>query len=113
MASLFEVGQLCRQVDAFLLENSKITSPMLKVAQFERGQEWTDQLNALQQKINSRRNELMQELQAMNPAWESAGSPSAAQAKPLARLDEIYRLLGYLSRWAEQLQERVVQLSFG
>jgi DnaJ-domain-containing protein 1 len=109
MASLFEVGQLCRQVDAFLLENSKITSPMLKVQQFERGQEWTDQLNALQQKINSRRDELMIELQAMNAAWESAdGAP-----KPLARLDEIYRLLGYLTRWSEQIQERVAQISFG
>jgi hypothetical protein len=109
MESLFEVGQLCKKVDAFLLENSTITSPMLKVQQFERGQEWNDQLNALQQKINSRRNELMLELQAMNAAWESA----ASAPKPLERLDEIYRLLGYLTRWTAQIQERVAQISFG
>jgi len=112
MESLFEVGQLCRQVDAFLLENAKITSPLLKVKQFERGQEWTEQLYALRQKINSRRAELMLELPAMNAAWEPADGAIAPRAKPLDRLDEIYRLLGYLTRWSEQIQERVAQLSF-
>jgi hypothetical protein len=30
---------------------------------------------------------------------------------PLARLEEIYRLFGYLGRWVDQLGERIVKLS--
>ena len=114
MASLFEVGRLCHEVDLFLADNAKVVSPILKVQQFERGQEWTEKLNALQQKIGSRREELLVELKAMNPIWESAATVSAPDRElPLKRLDEIYRLLGYLTRWSAQIQERIVQLSFG
>src|ERR1051325_10997117 len=66
-----EVGQLCRDVDAFLPERAKVTSPLLKVQQFERGMEWTDKLQALQQRINAKRDELPAELKQMNAAWES------------------------------------------
>ena len=53
-----EVGQTCRDADAFLAEKSKVTSPLLKVQLFERGHEWVEKLNSLQQKINSKRDEL-------------------------------------------------------
>ncbi len=112
MTSLFEVGQLCKQADAFLVEYARVTSPILKVQSFEPAQEWTARLNALQQKIRLRRDELLLELKGMNAAWETAAAAGAPRAQlPLARLDEIYRLLGYLARWSGQLQERVVQLS--
>jgi DnaJ-domain-containing protein 1 len=110
-----EVGQTCRDADAFLAEKSKVTSPLLKVQLFERGQEWTDKLNALQQKINSKRDELSTELREMNSVWKSApqnGSPDRVGALPLERLEQIYRIFSYIARWSEQIQERVVQLSF-
>jgi curved DNA-binding protein CbpA len=110
MDAMFEIGRLCQQADAFLAERGKVTSPLLKVQWFERGHEWTEKLNARQQIINARREELSRELAAMNPAWEAAGTTRSGL--PLERLDAIYRLLGYLGRWSEQLQERVVQLSF-
>ena len=111
--SFFAVGQLCKEADAFLAQNATVTSPILKVQIFERAQEWIEKLNAMTRKINSRREELLQELAAMNPAWESASTANADRAKlPLERLEEIYRLLSYLARWSEQLQERIVQLSF-
>ncbi len=114
MNSLFEVGSLCKEVDSFLADNTKVTSPILKVQQFEHGQAWTEKLNALQQKIGSRREELLVELKAMNPIWESATTTSGTdKTLPLERLDEIYRLLGYLTRWSAQIQEKIVQLSFG
>jgi DnaJ-domain-containing protein 1 len=108
MDEFFEVGQLCRQVDAFLAEKNRVTSPMLKVQLFEQSQEWTDKLNALQQKINARREIVISELQAMNPLWESGSNRKPS----LERLEELYRLFSYLSRWSEQIQERIVQLSF-
>lgn len=90
-----------------------MTSPILKVQLFERGQEWTDQLSAVQRKINSRREELFQELKDMNSVWELVSQTGAARNKlPLGRLEEIYRLLGYFTRWSEQIQERIVQISF-
>ena len=110
-----EVGQTCRDADAFLAEKSKVTSPLLKVRMFERGHEWSEKLNALQQKINAKRESLSAELREMNSIWQSAppvGSPDRAVAFPLERLEQIYRTFSYIARWSEQIQERVVQLSF-
>ena len=110
-----EVGQTCRDADAFLAEKSKVTSPLLKVQLFERGHEWSDKLNALQQKINAKREALSAELREMNPVWQSApeiGSAARPAALPLERLEQMYRTLSYIARWSEQIQERVVQLSF-
>jgi DnaJ-domain-containing protein 1 len=108
--TLFEVGQICQKADRFLAEYEKAASPMLKVQLFERAQELTEQLMKLRQKNQARTEELLAELQAMNPLWEQAGESRAAL--PLERLDAVYRLLGYLGRWSEQVQERIVRLSF-
>jgi DnaJ-domain-containing protein 1 len=111
-----EVGQLCRDVDAFIAEQANVTSPLLKVQMFERGMEWTDKLQALQQRINAKRDELATELQQMNAVWESApaiGSPERAAALPLERLEQVYRVFSYIARWSEQIQERNVQLATG
>jgi curved DNA-binding protein CbpA len=109
-----EVGQLCRDVDAFQAQRGNVTSPLLKVQMFERGMEWTDKLQVLQQRINAKRDELASELQQMNAIWDSAppiGSPQRATALPLERLEQIYRVFSYIARWTEQIQERVVQLA--
>ncbi len=109
-----EVGQICRDVDAFMAERSKVTSPLLKVRMFERGMEWTDKLQALQRRINAKRDELGAELQQMNALWEAAppiGSPQRAAALPLERLEQVYRIFSYIARWSEQIQERNLQLA--
>jgi DnaJ-domain-containing protein 1 len=114
MDQFLEVSQLCRAVDAFLQEKRQVNSPLLKVQMFERGLERTDHLNALQQKLNAQREALLEELSALNAAWESAPAPGTSHrpdSLPLARLEQIYRLLSFLGRWSGQLQERVVQLS--
>ena len=111
-----EVGQLCRDVDAFLASRGSVTSPLLKVQMFERGMEWTDQLQALQQRINAKRDELTGELQQMNAVWDAApaiGSQERPAALPLERLEQIYRVFSYIARWSEQIQERNVQLATG
>jgi curved DNA-binding protein CbpA len=109
-----EVGQLVRDVDAFLVERGKVTSPLLKVQMFERGMDWTDKLQALQQRINGKRDELAGELQQMNATWDAApaiGSADRARVLPLERLEQIYRVFSYIARWSEQINERVVQLA--
>jgi curved DNA-binding protein CbpA len=113
MEEFFEVGRLCKQVDAFLSEKERVSSPMLKVQLFEQGQEWTDKLNLLQQKINAHRDALIGELQSMSSTWAiDANQSNANRQHSLGRIEEIYRLLSYFARWSEQIQERVVQLSF-
>jgi curved DNA-binding protein CbpA len=114
MDLFMEVGQRCREVDAFLGENAAPTSPLLKVQRFARALEWTDRLQLLQESVNGMREKLLAELQAMNAVWESAppiGAAGRSGALPLERVEQVYRLLSYLSRWTEQLQERLVQLA--
>ena len=98
------VGKILRETDAFRAEQQRATSPLLKVALFERGQAWADKLGDVRAKISPRRDALLAELQALDAAWPAT--------KPLDRLAEIWRLLGYYDRWLAQLQERAVQLAF-
>ncbi|MBI2926568.1 MAG: hypothetical protein HYY24_12810 [Verrucomicrobia bacterium] len=114
MDQFLEVSTLCRAVDAFLQERSQTNAPLLKVQMFERGLEWRDKLQALQQELNAQRDTLLGELPALNAAWESAPAPGASHrpdSLPLARLEQIYRLLSFLGRWTSQLLERVVELA--
>jgi DnaJ-domain-containing protein 1 len=106
------VGNTLREVDEFLAQRAKITSPLMRVQIFEKAMEWTDRLNELQRRINGNRDELLEELRGMNGAWESA--PVGAErlgALPLARVEEIYRAMSFIGRWTEQIQQRIVQLS--
>jgi DnaJ-domain-containing protein 1 len=110
------VGQLCRDVDAFLAHRSKVTSPLAKVQVFQEGMEWTDKLQALQQRVNDMRAELARELEQMNAAWQAApplGASERPAALPLERLEQVYRVFSYIARWSEQIQERTVQLAAG
>ncbi len=115
MELFMEAVQVCRAADGFLADKAKVTSPLLKVHTFEQAMGWTDTLNTLQQTLHVKREELLAELKAMNAHWESApeADPVARRSVlPLARLEEIYRAISYISRWTGQIQERVVQLSF-
>jgi curved DNA-binding protein CbpA len=104
MDLLMEIGKICRETDAFLQARAKTTSPLLKVQLFETGMAWTGKLTQLRQQIDARRDELLQELKTMNASWPGI--------KPLDRLEQIYRVFGYMARWTAQIQERLVQLSF-
>jgi hypothetical protein len=87
----------------------------IKAALFHRGLEWTDRLQSLQGELNAELEPLNTELRALNAAWETAppiGSPERVDALPLHRLEEISRVVSHLSRWSEQLQDRIVRLSF-
>jgi curved DNA-binding protein CbpA len=109
LADLFaEVALACRGADGLLAEKSRVTSPLLQVQLFERGQAWVEKLNALQQKLNGLHGQLMSELKSLDDQWTGTGS----RTEILAKAEELYRLFGYLNRWNKQIQERVVPLSF-
>ncbi|HEX5218724.1 MAG TPA: hypothetical protein VFZ59_04090 [Verrucomicrobiae bacterium] len=106
MDVFFKVGATLREVDGFVAEKGKATSPLLQVQLFERSQEWIEKLNTVRRLIDTRRVPLIAELKQLSPDWD------ADSAKPLERLLEIWRLLSFYDRWLGQIQERTVQLSF-
>ena len=110
MDLFLEISQLCRQTDAFLTEKRATTSPLVQVQMFERSQEWTEKLMAIQTSLNSRRAELETELKTIDAAWSPVEKADHGPALP--RLEELYRLFSYYARWGSQLQERIVQLAF-
>lgn len=114
MELFVEVGATCRDVDAFLVRRGEVTSPMLKVKLFREGMEWVDRLKALGARVRERAESLDTELRTLNSRWESApavGEAGRLQALGLDRLEEIYRVLSYVARWSEQLEDRMVRLA--
>jgi ABC-type transporter Mla subunit MlaD len=111
LADLFaEVANTCRSADGFLTEKSKATSPLVQVQLFERGQDWVEKLNGLQRTLNGLREQLNTELKSLDTRWLAADA--TARRELLPKLEELYRFFGYFNRWNNQIQERVVQLSF-
>ena len=109
-----QTGRLCREVDAFLDERARTTSPLLKARLFARGLECTERLNQFQKALRLKAAVMDEQLKAMNGAWHKApaiGDDARAQSLPLESLHEVYRTISYLKRWTEQIQERAVQLS--
>jgi DnaJ-domain-containing protein 1 len=111
MNLFMEVGRLCRDTDAFLVEKAATTSPMLQIRVFELGQEWTGKLVILQQQIAGRQETALSELKALDAAWDSTVGPGAARNVALKRLEELYRLFSFFGRWRAQIQERIVRLA--
>jgi len=110
LADLFaDVSTVCRNADGFLNEKNKVTSPLLQVQLFERGQDWVEKLNALQRKLNELRDKLADALKSFDMQWGSANAASRREILP--KLEELYRLFGYFNRWNGQIQERIFQLS--
>lgn len=113
MEGFMEVGQLCRSVDAFVAAQATITSPLLKVQGFQKAMAWKDAVDALTRRMTARLEGLLEDLRAINPAWEAAppiGDPTRAAALPLDELTGIFRSVSFLSRGIAQLRERAVKL---
>jgi len=72
MDLFMETGQVCRQADQFLAARSRAASPLLQAQKFEESLAWTARLQALQERIQLRRDQLLAELRVMNEAWISA-----------------------------------------
>lgn len=105
-----EVARVCRDTDGFIDEKAQTTSPLLLVQLFQRGQQWIEKLNDLQKHLNHLTERAMGELKSLDERWMKADS--GARRELLPKLEELYRLLGYLNRWNNQIQERVGRIAF-
>ena len=91
MDLLMETGDVCRQTDQFLEAKGRAASPLVRAQMFEQALEWTTRLQALQERIQLRRDQLLAELRDMNEAWNCAPPvPSLARpgSLPLRRYPE-------------------------
>lgn len=107
MGFFFEVGQLFQQVDAFLAEKARTTSPLLQVELFEKAQDWAERLKSLLSQLNARQQQLESELRRLDEQWTLQGERGTI----LGRLEELCRLFSYFSRWQSQVQEKILQLT--
>ena len=113
MEILLQVRDLCRRADALLAEKTATTSPLLHVALFERAQENIAALTQLQNQLAAARQQLRDHIQHLDATWDDLPpAKSPARDAALARLEELYRLFGYFTKWTAQTHERIVQLSF-
>ncbi|TAL02499.1 MAG: hypothetical protein EPO07_07250 [Verrucomicrobia bacterium] len=102
------VGALNRQVESFLSERAKANSPLLRVGFFERAQEWSDKLAALQREISARSSTVLEQVRELDGRWLRGGP----RAQLLPQLESCWRLLSFFSRWNGQVQDLIVQLNF-
>jgi hypothetical protein len=105
MDLFMQVGALCREVDKFVQEKRAVTSPLLRVGLFARGQELVERVNGLQQTLGEGSQAAEQWLRELNSAWQGKAE------LPLRELEQGYRTFSYLGRWSAQVQERLVLLA--
>jgi DnaJ-domain-containing protein 1 len=105
-----EVARVCREADGFLAEKARASSPLLQVQFFQRGQDWIERLNALQKELNKLGDRVTDEVKSIDEKW--MGATAGARRDLLPKLEELYRLLGYLNRWNSQIQERIARIAF-
>lgn len=107
MDLFFECGALCRQVDGFLTRMSAADSPLIKASLFGEGLDWSDKVQALNDRIGTKFDEAEAKLREVDLEWERE------RAKSLPLLEGLYRRMSYYGRWREQLQSRFVRLAAG
>lgn len=111
-AELFaRVTQVGREADVLLTEKRRLSSPLLQVDLFARSQSCLDQLAEMELALKGRQEQLTTELVTIDSVWMDTQPNSSERKLLLERLEEIYRMLSFFSRWAAQLQQRSLNLS--
>ena len=106
------ISQLNREVDSFLKEKQQIASPLLKLQLFEKSQEYIDRLQELLKTVEARNAALIVELKEADRWWVERDPSHNRGAGMTEKLEDLYRLFGFHSRWAQSLRERVGRLNF-
>jgi curved DNA-binding protein CbpA len=106
MDLFIEVGQACRDLDAFLERKRAATGALEKAGLM--GEELTlqDALTTLGGKLEKLGTDLATDLATLDVRWRAGD-------RDLAALETLYRKYSYLARWREQLQERELALLTG
>ena len=113
LADLYmKVAVVCREADAFLARQAKVTSALLRAQSFPESQNFTERLTALQRTSISHHEKLLAQLGALDTAWVESAAESPTRSELLTELEDLCRWLGFVSRCNGQIQERLVCLMF-
>jgi hypothetical protein len=105
------IGKELRESDKLLSEKEEVNSPILRVQVFERAQQQIDRLQAWQGSIRAAQEGAEADLRAIDRDWVETPA-GAHRAALVRRLEELRHRFGYLEKWRNQVQERIVRLSF-
>ena len=106
LADLFvAVHGLLREADAVLAKKAAANSALAKALLAREEFAAREKVEAILEQLDALQAEATAELQAFDARWLDARPPDAAAA-----LHEFYQQFAYLSRWLEQLRERLFQL---
>jgi curved DNA-binding protein CbpA len=98
-----EVGEMCRELDAFLEKKGAATGRMEKAGLMSEELTLQDSLTDLRMKLEQFGATVDAEIAALDTRWRSGD-------KNLAALEAVYRKYSYLARWRQQLEEREIAL---
>ena len=107
----FQISGACRQADQTAAELRATPSALLKVPLFERSEEISEQIRGLLQELERRQNENLAALKHLDAQWDGPGAEESTKRLLLDQLENIYRLLGFYSKWAESLRQRLLELA--
>jgi curved DNA-binding protein CbpA len=106
MDLFIEVGQACRDLDAFLEQKRSASGALARAALAGDEMALQETLMQLGGKLENLAATLEKELAALDVRWRAGD-------RDVAALEAIYRKYSYLARWREQLQERELALLTG
>lgn len=114
MALFTDLAARLREADQHLARLADAAAPLVRAGHFAAGLELTERLQAALGQVQDFSAQAEAALAALNPAWEAA-DPLAGEARraalPLASLEEAFRRLVFLDRWAGQLRGRLTDLA--
>ena len=104
MEFFLEIGSRCREADQFIQQRTAVTSPLLRVGLFQKGEQIAEKLKALQERVRQHSAAAEKELIEFDASWQRG-------TRDFDKVETSYRTFSYLVRWTGQLQERLVQLA--
>jgi curved DNA-binding protein CbpA len=104
------LSDACREADALVRQKADLASALLEAQWFGRAQECGQKLREVQRRVKARTGRLEQALRELGSRWCDATPTSQARGILLEQGEELYRLFGFLTRWNQQIEERLAQL---
>jgi hypothetical protein len=98
-----KIGQTCRNVDQFIAEKNKTTSPMLQAQMFAKSLDWTDAVTELQSRVA--------ELKTTAESKHQEIAKRCPAEKSMNEISALAHSFAMISRWETQLQERFATLA--
>ena len=113
IADLFlQVGQLCREIDAFLAERNAAPTALQKAQLFSRALDWVEKIESFRKTLGKERESLLDRLRELDALW-NLPVPAPQSSTVLEGIEAICHRLRYLDRWIELLGKHSLTLQLG